>query len=60
MNIIKFYKGSEIKRVKVCQPSAERMATTYGKKPYALIPLRYPTVAQANRKMLQAGYSRAA
>ena len=52
MNIVKFYRGNEVKLVKVGQYSADRMAAEIDKR------LPHPTLPQANREMYRQGWQR--
>jgi hypothetical protein len=47
MNIVKFYKNGEIKKVKVYQGNASEAGT-----------VKFPTVAMANRTMFAEGHTR--
>lgn len=65
MNRIKYRnrKTGEVLVVRVCQPSYERMTLTRTVKTLLIereetVPLRYPTVAQADRQMLAKGFVR--
>jgi len=62
MNVIKYvHPKKEPAQVKVCQPSLARMNKTRTNKigVEVPVPLPYPTVAQADRKMYAQGYVRA-